>query len=110
MNARAQTARYPTDSEGYLMDPSDWNETVAQELAGKYGLKLGPEHWEVLRFMREYYEQHHVAVDARWVMKFLEDKYGGDGRSQLYKLFPYGYMQQACKIAGMRRPRAWSTG
>ncbi|WP_231363566.1 TusE/DsrC/DsvC family sulfur relay protein [Thioalkalivibrio sulfidiphilus] len=29
---------------------------------------------------------------------------------RLYELFPYGYMQQVCKIAGMRRPRAWSTG
>jgi tRNA 2-thiouridine synthesizing protein E len=28
----------------------------------------------------------------------------------LFVLFPYGYVKQACKIAGMRRPRAWSTG
>jgi len=111
MNAKVQTASYQTDSEGYLMDPSDWNETVAQELAARYDLKLGPEHWEVLRFMREYYEQHHIAVDARFVIKFLSEKFGAPGRDLLYRLFPYGYMQQACKIAGMRRPRAWrSTG
>jgi len=24
--------------------------------------------------------------------------------------FAYGYVKQACKIAGMKRPRAWSTG
>lgn len=34
----------------------------------------------------------------------------GDGRSRLFELFPYGYVAQACKIAGMKRPRAWSTG
>ena len=28
----------------------------------------------------------------------------------LFDLFPYGYVKQACKIAGMQRPRAWSTG
>jgi tRNA 2-thiouridine synthesizing protein E len=28
----------------------------------------------------------------------------------LFELYPYGYVKQACKIAGMRRPRAWSTG
>jgi tRNA 2-thiouridine synthesizing protein E len=110
MNASAQTAKYQTDSEGYLVDPSDWNETVAQELADKYGIKLGPDHWQVIYFMREYFEEHHVAVDARFVIKFLAEKHGGSGRDRLYKLFPYGYMQQACKIAGMRRPRAWSSG
>jgi tRNA 2-thiouridine synthesizing protein E len=31
-------------------------------------------------------------------------------RNDLFRLFPYGYVKQACKIAGMRRPRAWSTG
>ncbi|MGC2048350.1 MAG: sulfite reductase subunit gamma, partial [Gallionella sp.] len=23
---------------------------------------------------------------------------------------PYGYVKQACRIAGMKRPRGWSTG
>ena len=31
-------------------------------------------------------------------------------QKKLFELFPYGYVKQACKIAGMRRPRAWSTG
>ena len=34
----------------------------------------------------------------------------GAHRNRLFELFPYGYVQQACKIAGMIRPRAWSTG
>jgi tRNA 2-thiouridine synthesizing protein E len=36
--------------------------------------------------------------------------FGSDARKQLFELFPYGYVQQACKIAGMKRPRGWSTG
>jgi tRNA 2-thiouridine synthesizing protein E len=35
---------------------------------------------------------------------------GKAGRNDLFVLFPYGYVKQACKIAGMRKPRAWSTG
>ena len=31
-------------------------------------------------------------------------------KDRLFQLFPYGYVQQACKIAGMIKPRAWSTG
>ena len=100
------------DGEGYLIDPADWNEQVARELARQERIVLSEEHWAVIRFMREYYEQHHIAPDARHVMKHLAAYKGAGktGRNDLFVLFPYGYVKQACKIAGMRRPRAWSTG
>jgi len=100
------------DEEGYLVDPADWNESVAELLAGQEGIALTDAHWEVLRFMRRYYDEHHIAPDARHVMRHLAE-YRGPGeadRNDLFRLFPYGYVKQACKIAGMRRPRAWSTG
>ena len=100
------------DFEGYVVDPSQWTEKVAEELARQEGIALTDEHWVVIRFMREYYEQHHIAPDARHVMKHLAATKGADkaGRNDLFVLFPYGYVKQACKIAGMRKPRAWSTG
>ena len=100
------------DGEGYLIDPADWNEQVARELARQERIVLSDEHWAVIRFMREYYEQHHIAPDARHVMKHLAAYKGPgkSGRNDLFVLFPYGYVKQACKIAGMRKPRAWSTG
>jgi tRNA 2-thiouridine synthesizing protein E len=98
------------DAEGYLVEPGEWNERVAHELARRIDIDLNDEHWEVLRFMRDYYEDHQVAADARHVIKHLEQRGVGDGRNHLFGLFPYGYVAQACKIAGMKRPRAWSTG
>jgi tRNA 2-thiouridine synthesizing protein E len=100
------------DEEGYLVDPAQWNEQVAEALAHAERIDLLEEHWAVIRFMREYYERHQIAPDARHVMKHLAASKGPDkaGRNDLFVLFPYGYVKQACKIAGMRRPRAWSTG
>lgn len=100
------------DFEGYLVDPSQWTEQVAEALARQEGIVLSEEHWVVIRFMREYFEQHHIAPDARHVIKHLAGVKGAGkaGRNDLFVLFPYGYVKQACKIAGMRRPRAWSTG
>jgi tRNA 2-thiouridine synthesizing protein E len=102
----------PTGDEGYLIDPADWTEAVAEELARREGIVLTSEHWAAIRYMREYYEQRQIAPDSRHVIKFLAQRNGrGDaGRNDLFKLFPYGYVKQACKIAGMRKPRAWSTG
>jgi len=101
-----------TDAEGYLIDPSDWDEAIARQLAAQEGIELEDEHWGVLRFMRVFYQDHQVAADARFVIRFLADElgHGKAARSRLFELFPYGYVQQACKIAGMKRPRAWSTG
>ena len=100
------------DDEGYLIDPAQWNEQVAEALARQERIILSDEHWAVIRFMREYYEQHQIAPDARHVIKHLAKvkRAGSKGRNDLFVLFPYGYVKQACKIAGMRRPRAWSTG
>ena len=100
------------DFEGYLVDPLQWTEQVAEALARQERIVLGDEHWVVIRFIREYYEQHHIAPDARHVMKHLAATKGAGkaGRNDLFVLFPYGYVKQACKIAGMRKPRAWSTG
>jgi TusE/DsrC/DsvC family sulfur relay protein len=102
----------PVDDEGYLVNPADWSEAVAEALAAVERLALTDEHWIVIRFMREYYDGHQIAPDARHVMKHLAQVKGAgrSDRNDLFRLFPYGYVKQACKIAGMRRPRAWSTG
>lgn len=100
------------DDEGYLVDPGDWSESVAEELARRENLQLDRLHWQVIEFMRRYLEQRQIAPDARYVIRHLADEVGlgEEARTKLFELFPYGYVRQACKIAGMRRPRAWSTG
>jgi len=100
------------DEEGFLVDPADWSEQIAEALAREERIALSDEHWAVIRFMRDYYGQHHIAPDARHVMKHLAGHRGAGKarRNDLFVLFPYGYVEQACRIAGMRRPRAWSTG
>lgn len=98
------------DAEGYLVDPEEWSEAVAEELAYRLDIALGEDHWDVIRFMRDLYAARQVAPDARHAIKHLENRYPGQGRKRLFELFPYGYVAQACKIAGMKRPRGWSTG
>lgn len=44
-----------TDSEGYLKDTTQWSEPLAEKIAENEGIVLSPEHWEVVRFVREFY-------------------------------------------------------
>lgn len=98
------------DAEGYLVEPQDWNEALAKDFAQQEKIELNDDHWDVIHFMRSYYEEHQVIPDARFVIKHLAERLGNASRNRLFELFPYGYVKQACKIAGMKRPRAWSTG
>ncbi len=98
------------DADGYLVEPAAWSAEVAVVLARRAGIELGEDHWDAIRFMRRFYEENQVAPDARFVIRHLVQRLGPGARNRLFELFPYGYPGQACKIAGMRRPRAWSTG
>lgn len=105
--------QYVSDIEGYMVDPGAWNEDIARLLATEEGLELTPAYWPVLCFMREYWQQNRVVPDVRHVTSHLVATRGYDkktAKKHLFDLFPYGYVKQACKIAGMQRPRAWSTG
>jgi tRNA 2-thiouridine synthesizing protein E len=95
------------------VSPEDWDETVAAQLAAEEHLGLDEAHWPILSFMRGYWNEHRIAPDVRHVVVWLADRRGIDkkaAKEQLFKLFPYGYVKQACKVAGMQRPRVWSTG
>lgn len=101
------------DGEGYLVDPDDWDEEVARALAAEEDITLTDEHWRVVRFMREYYADRRLPPDVRHVVEHLAAVHGYDKKAAkdlIFRLFPHGYVKQACKIAGMRRPRIWSTG
>lgn len=98
----------PRGDEGYLLDPADWSVEVAERLAAEADLTLTDEHWRVIRFVRRWHEEHGVAPSGRDVTAFMKSQ--GADRNRVFELFPYGYVQQTCKIAGMIKPRSWSTG
>lgn len=101
------------DDEGYLVNPDDWSVEVALMLAQEEHLTLTDEHWLAIEFVRSYHAEHGITPDIRHVAKHMAKHLGCDkkkGKARLFELFPYGYVQQTCKIAGMKRPRAWSTG
>jgi len=101
------------DTEGYLVNPDDWTDDIAKELANEENIELNDSYWPILNFMRKYYTEQSVAPDVRHVTDFLVTENQIDkkqAKKLIFELFPYGYVKQACKIAGMKRPRGWSTG
>ncbi len=97
---------FETDEEGYLATLSDWSPDIAAAMANEDDCDLGDNHWEVINFLRNYYEEYQIAPAVRVLTKAIGKKLGADkGNSKyLYELFPYGPAKQACKYAGLPKP------
>lgn len=95
-----------SDEEGYLIDLSLWNKELALQIAADEEIEMQDDHWEVVDFLRQYYEDFQIAPAVRVLTKAVKKKMGPEkGNSKyLYELFPYGPGKQACKIAGLPKP------
>ena len=95
-----------TDEEGYITNLGDWSEDVANVIASEEGIEMSENHWEVVNFLRVYFDEYKIAPAVRVLTKAIGKKLGADkGNSKyLYELFPYGPAKQACKIAGLPKP------
>ncbi|NHB97012.1 sulfurtransferase TusE [Photorhabdus stackebrandtii] len=95
-----------TDAQGYLKNSSDWQEAMASLLAEQENIDLSEQHWEVIRFVRGFYEEFNTSPAIRMLVKAIAQKYGeAKGNSRyLYCLFPKGPAKQATKIAGLPKP------
>lgn len=94
------------DEEGFLINLSDWTKEIADEMSVKDDLELTESHWDVLNFLRDYYEEYQIAPAVRVLTKAIGKKFGKEkGNSKyLYSLFPYGPGKQGCRYAGLPKP------
>ena len=83
---------YDTDEEGYLANLSDWSPEIAGEMAKLDDCDLGEHHWEVINFLRNYYEEYQIAPAVRVLTRSIGRTLGKDkGNSKyLYQLFLMG--------------------
>lgn len=95
-----------TDGDGYLNDFDVWSDALAAAIAEKEDIVLTPEHWEVVRFVRHFYQEYNTSPAIRMLVKAVGQKFGAEkGNSRyLYRLFPKGPAKQATKIAGLPKP------
>ncbi len=96
-----------TDEEGFLLNPADWSPELAHRIAAGESLHYADDVAWVVDYVRRYFDQNQVVPEARTLLKAMGAELAEDKgtRKYLYQLFPYGYGQQACKIAGMCKPR-----
>ncbi len=88
------------DDDGFMTNPTEWNDEVALALASTEGLDaLSEDHWKIMNFIREYYAEFGVAPMVRKLCKET-----GFKLKEMYALFPSGPAKGACKVAGLEKP------
>lgn len=97
---------FEADEEGYITDIGLWSPELAELIAEGENIEMSDDAWEVVNFLRNYYEEYQIAPAVRVLTKAIKKTLGPDkGNSKyLYELFPYGPAKQACKIAGLPKP------
>ena len=97
---------FETDEEGYLVNLAEWTPEAAAYIAQVENVEMSDSHWEVVNFLRDYYNEYQIAPAVRVLTKAIGKQLGPEkGTSKyLYELFPYGPAKQACKIAGLPKP------
>jgi len=97
-----------TDSEGYLLDRSQWSPAFARALARQEGLELTSEHWQVIHYLRDYEFEHGVQAQVRVMIKHFTQLWGPERGSNhhLHDMFPRGGPQkQGNRLAGLLRTK-----
>jgi len=91
---------FVVDEDGFLEDPTIWNDEVAACFAETEGITdLTEDHWKVIRYLRDYYLQFGIAPMIRKLCKET-----GFSLKYIYELFPSGPAKGACKLAGLPKP------
>lgn len=97
-----------TDSEGYIKNLDDWSEDYACALAAQEGVELTDEHWQIIHYLRAYYEEHCVQAQVRTMIKHFTQEWGREKGSNhyLHDLFRKGGPQkQGNRLAGLLRTK-----
>lgn len=100
LNVISVKKTYTVDVRGFLVNPDDWDEYYAAFRAFDMkipGGRLTAKHWEVIRYLREYYRKNR---EVPTVYEVCEQN--GMDIKTLEELFPDGYHRGAVKIAGLR--------
>lgn len=96
------------DVEGYLANLDDWSESFARKRAEMENLQLSDLHWQVIRYLRAYFDEHRVQAQVRAMIRHFAEVWGPERGNNhfLHELFPIGGPQkQGNRLAGLMRTK-----
>jgi tRNA 2-thiouridine synthesizing protein E len=103
MGYLVQGVELEADADGYLLEANFTDEAV-EAIAAAEGIALTPEHWEVIRFLRDEYQENGQTPNFRNMLKGFQAIRPEADSKFLYDLFPLGPAKQGARMAGLPQP------
>lgn len=103
MGYLVQGVELETDADGYLLEANFTDEAV-EAIAAAEGIVLTPEHWEVIRYLRDEYQENGHTPNFRNMLKGFQAIRPEADSKFLYDLFPLGPAKQGARMAGLPQP------
>ena len=114
MSLNVNGKKIEIDEEGFLINPEDWNDEVADALIKQHEADGHKPVSETARglvdYFREYYNEYKKHPTMHKLLLTL-GKHEGKSyaakeayKGYLYELFPHGPIQMLCKLAGLPKP------
>lgn len=99
-----KSKKYPIDAQGFLLDPSKWDEDFAIATAPSVKIPGGltENHWKVIHFIRNSFATMNTCP-----LVYVACRENNLGLGDLQQLFPTGYLRGACKLAGITYREAY---
>ncbi|MFO7615663.1 MAG: TusE/DsrC/DsvC family sulfur relay protein [Bacteroidales bacterium] len=95
-----QGRTFEVDGDGFLSDPTIWNDEVAQLFAAHDGIsEMNEKHWAIVRLIRRNWLEKGMAPMVRAICQET-----GLKLREIYELFPLGPARGACRVAGLPKP------
>ena len=99
-----------TNAQGYISNLEEWSEAITEKMAEQDGIKLYNDHWELILYFREYFNETQKIPTMHKVVRELgnknlhfheQKKY----EKHIYHLFPTDPTHEVCKLAGLPMPQ-----
>ena len=91
-----QGVELETDADGYLLE-ANFTDEIVEAIAAAEGIALTPAHWEVIRFLRDEYQENGHTPNFRNMLKGFQAIRPDADSKFLYDLFPLGPAKQGAK-------------
>ena len=110
MNIEVKGKIIETDEQGYLVNLDDWSEEFVERIAEQDGIELYDDHWGLILYFRDYYEETLTHPTMRKIVLTLGKQHGKRFHDEkayekfIYSLFPYDPIHELCKLAGLPKP------
>ena len=96
------------DKNGYLLNPLDWSQEVAELIAQEEGLTITEKHMDIIVHLRDrFFNFNEDQPNTRNILKAMQEQWGDKKLSSkdLYDLFPQDPSKQGGRFAGLPESR-----